>query len=363
MSDRDTDSTRDKKVVGRRNILGLGGTLGAAFAANRLLAACGGDDSFVEGGGDASATDTGAGSTATANDAAADAAAADAAACDAGALGDAGVAWATGGTASMTAKATYPNPFACGAQSTCTVTCELTQGPCYSAQSEVIQDISYGYDGLPLRLYFQVLDESCAPVANATIDVWHVSAVGKYSGDDAVNEDVAFCTGNDTAFTSKLYFRGKQTTDASGVLYFDTCYPGWYSSRTVHIHLTISIGGEAYVTTQLCFDDALDDSIIAAQPTYDTRGARDTTNTTDTVFSASDYGDYQFQTAQMSDGAMLAWKTIIVRKSTSESICGGSSSGGDGGMMGPGGDGGPPGGFDGGLPPGFDGGAPPDGGM
>ena len=339
-----------ESVIGRRNVLGFGTALGAAFAANRLLIACGGGDTFTTVDGDAGAGD-------------AAAAEADAAVCDAGALGDAGVAWATGGTASMTAKATYPNPFACGAQSVCTVTCELTEGPCYDADSVVIQDISYGYDGLPMRLYFQVLDETCAPVANATIDVWHVSPVGKYSGDDTVNEDVSFCTGNDTAFTSALYFRGKQTTDANGVLYFDSCYPGWYSGRTVHIHLTISVAGVAYVTTQLCFDDSLDDSIIAAQPTYDTRGGRDTTNTTDTVFSASDYPDYLFSTAQMSDGAMLAWKTILLRKSTSESICGGSSGDGGGGMMmGPGDGGGPGGpGDGGGPPPGFDGGMPPDG--
>jgi protocatechuate 3,4-dioxygenase beta subunit len=267
---------------------------------------------------------------------------------------DGGVAWATGGTASMTAKASYPNPFASGAPSTCALTCEMTQGPCYSSQSVEIQDISYGYDGLPTRMYFQVVDESCNPVAGAVIDVWHVSPVGKYSGDDAANEDVAFCTGNDSDFTSHLYFRGKQTTDAAGLAYFDSCFPGWYSSRTVHVHLTISIGGAAYVTTQLFFEDALDDEIIDTQPVYDTRGHRDTTNETDTVISASAVGDYLFQTEKMPDGAMLAWKTIVLRSSASETLC--QAPGGSGGTGGPdGGMGGPP--PDGGM-----GGPPPDGG-
>ncbi len=273
-----------------------------------------------------------------------------------GAAADAAVSWATGGTAAMVDKASYPNPFASGAPSTCSLSCEMTQGPCYDSASVEIQDISYGYDGLPLRLYFQVVDETCKPVSGAVIDLWHVSAVGKYSGDDAVNEDISFCTGNDPTFTSHLYFRGKQTTDASGVLFFDTCFPGWYTSRTVHIHLTISIGGQASVTTQLFFEDSLDDEIIDTQPLYDTRGKRDTTNETDTVITVAALPDYLFSTARMSDGAMLAWKTLVVRSSTATASCAITGSGGNGGDGGPGGPGG-----DGGPPPG-DGGPPPDGG-
>jgi len=189
-------------------------------------------------------------------------------------------------------------------------------------------------------MYLQILDESCAPVSGAVVDVWHVSAVGKYSGNDSVNENVAFCTGNDSDFTSHLYFRGKQTTDSKGVVFFDTCFPGWYSGRTIHIHMTVSVGNQAYVTTQLFFADTLSDEIVGSQPLYDTRGARDTTNQNDSVISSSAVGDYLFETAKMTDGAMLASKTLILRTSLSESLCdvlGGSMSGG-----GPGGDGGPP---------------------
>lgn len=329
------ESNESRATVLRRTFL----SLGAAIAAERVLVACSRVSQHGVGASDAGGADAAASSCTTAD-------------IDAGAI-DAG-AWASGGTAAMTDKASYPNPFAsgCNTPTTCAVTCELTQGPCYSDQSVDIQDISYGYGGLPVRMYFQLLDESCKPVSGAVVDVWHVSPVGKYSGDDSVNEDIAFCTDNDTAFTSHLYFRGKQTTDANGVVFFDTCYPGWYSSRTVHVHLTITVGGNAYVTTQLCFDDALDDSIIASQPLYDTRGKRDTTNTTDTVFSVNDYTDYEFAVQRMTDGAMLAWKTIILRSSLSESICGGGSDEGGSSMMG----GGPPGGEGGPM------GAPPEGG-
>lgn len=255
----------------------------------------------------------------------------------------AAAAWATGGTAAMTDKASYPNPFASGVPTVCAPTCAATQGPCWSSAAEVIQDISYGQLGLPVRFYFQIVDETCAPVANALLDIWHVAPTGKYSGDDAANENIGFCTGNDTTYTSALFFRGKQTTDANGICYFDSCYPGWYSGRTIHVHFIATINGQSTLTSQFVFDDALNDDIIGSQAIYSERGARDTTNSNDNVVSSADAAAYSFSTQRMSDGAMLAWKTIVVR--TTSAACELTGSGGGGG--GPG-DGMPPG--DGGMP-------------
>ena len=222
-----------------------------------------------------------------------------------------GGGWATGGTPSMTGKTSYPNPFAGGSTSGCVATGTLTQGPCYDSASVEIQDISYGQDGLPTRIYFQVLDSACNPIAGATVDVWHVAPTGEYSGNDSVNESVAYCTNNDPDYTSHLYFRGKQVTDSTGVVFFDTCFPGWYSGRTIHVHFIITAGSKS-LTSQYLFDDALDDEIIATQPIYNARGNRDTTNTTDAFVSASQYQQFLFQTQRMPDGTMLAWKAIVV---------------------------------------------------
>ena len=265
-----------------------------------------------------------------------------------------GAGWASGGTRAMRAKASYPDPFVAGSASAksaaCKMTCELTEGPCYSSQSEAREDISYGLAGLPMRLCLRVLDERCAPVAGALVDVWHVSPAGKYSGNDAEHEDVGFCTDDDPAYSSKLYFRGKQTTDAAGLVAFDTCFPGWYHGRTVHVHLTLSVGGQRSVTTQLCFDDALTDAIVTAHPDYTggSRGPRDTHNGDDGVFDPRSYADYLVDTARMTDGAMLASKTILVRSSASLPLCGG---GGPGGPRGPGRGRRPPPGFDPSRPP------------
>jgi protocatechuate 3,4-dioxygenase beta subunit len=255
---------------------------------------------------------------------------------------DGATGWATGGTKSMTGN--YPDPFTAGLGTACTLTCAATLGPCYAA-TLTRKDISEGHDGLPVRLAFLVVDEGCAPVPGASLDIWHCAPEGLYSGSDASD----FCTSGNATARAARWFRGVQTTDTAGRADFDTCFPGWYSSRTVHVHFTIRINDVEYVTSQLFFDDALDDEIIDTQPLYDTRGPRDTTNQTDTVISAAEVGSYTFQTARMADGAMLAWKALVIRSSTSEGLC--QVQGGSGG--GPGGDGG--------MPPG-DGGPPPGGG-
>lgn len=279
------------------------------------------------------------------------------------AIHDADVPWASGGTAAMTAAASYPNPFSSGLGAACELYCAATLGPCY-AKTLDRKDISEGQPGLPTRLAFRIVDVDCKPLAGATVDVWHCGPGGLYSGEDASD----FCTTGDATARAARWFRGVQTTDADGRVDFDTCFPGWYSSRTIHVHFTIRVGGAEYVTSQLVFDDALDDEIVASQDLYDARGARDTQNTSDNVVGGeSDLAKFQFETARMSDGAMLAWKTIVVRSSTSDALC---QISGAGGMMGGpgGGPGGPPpaGGFGmmpppGGMmmPPGFDGGAPP----
>lgn len=282
--------SKSSKARGRRSLL----QFSAVAFASGLLARCGGASEDTSSGSDAgtnSGTDAG-----TSSDG-----------------GNSAAGWATGGTAAMTAKASYPDPFVTAAA--CALSCSMTQGPCYDAASAVRQDISDGLPGLPMRLALRILDSNCNPVSGASIDVWHTSAAGKYSGDDTANENVAFCTGNDSAYVSHLYFRGRQTTDASGKAYFDSCFPGWYSSRTIHVHLTIRVGGTAYLTTQLFFTDDLDNSIIGTEPLYDARGSRDTTNASDTVLpkNATTAANYIFDTARMTDGALLAWKTIILR--------------------------------------------------
>jgi protocatechuate 3,4-dioxygenase beta subunit len=84
----------------------------------------------------------------------------------------------------------------------------------------------------------------------------------------------------------KKFLRGYQTTDRQGRAQFTTIYPGWYRGRTVHLHfkLRMQSGGKAYdFTSQLYFDDALTDKVLAAAP-YAARGQRSTRNEQDGIF-------------------------------------------------------------------------------
>ena len=235
-------------------------------------------------------------------------------ACTQGDDTDTGGEWASGGTASM--SGTYPDPFEDDLGTTCAIVCATTLGPCY-AQTLERRDISEGYPGLPVRLAFRVVDDTCTPVEGAVVDIWHTSAAGLYSGDDAIT----FCTTGDADAESHRFFRGTQTTDAAGRCDFDTCFPGWYPGRAIHFHFQVRRGADAYITSQLFFPQAVIDDVFANHPDYVAYGAPSTTNASDGIFPSDDPEPYTLQWARMSDGAMQAWKTIAIRSSLAQASC------------------------------------------
>ncbi|WP_115719710.1 dioxygenase family protein [Gallaecimonas mangrovi] len=224
--------------------------------------------------------------------------------------------WATGGTAAMTAN--FPDDSLFETSSTCTValTGALTQGPCYFT-GQTLQDISEDREGLPMQLCLRVIDSNCDPVESLEIQVWHCDVDGIYSGDTSDAEDggedfnTSFCTDNESAALASQWFRGYQVTDSNGRVNFASCFPGWYSSRTIHIHFKIISNGSEELISQFCFPDALTANICTTQSDYSDRGIQDTTlaSGSDTVYG-SDYEDYLFDWEQNSDGSILVYKTI-----------------------------------------------------
>jgi protocatechuate 3,4-dioxygenase beta subunit len=69
--------------------------------------------------------------------------------------------------------------------------------------------------------------------------------------------NVAFCTGNDTDALAAKWLRGFQTTGADGRAQFDGIFPGWYKSRTPHVHFIVSVNGKKFIS-QFVFDDTTD---------------------------------------------------------------------------------------------------------
>lgn len=225
--------------------------------------------------------------------------------------------WASGGTAAMTAMDGYPDPFAAGV-TTCALFCATTEGPC-TADTIERRDVSEGLLGLPVRLALKIVDaDTCAPVSGAVVEIWHTQRSGVYSGETPGG---SLCAPNDPDAQDHLYFRGTQTTDDAGRVDFDTCYPGWYSGRPIHIHFRVYVGEHSHLTSQLLFPDALTEEIFARHPDYLEFGQPDTLNDEDTVFRVEDLSPYVLDTARMPDGAMLAWKLVAIRSALGDPPC------------------------------------------
>src|SRR5262245_18487814 len=218
--------------------------------------------------------------------------------------------WATGGTASMTDKATYPDPFT-GVADSCALVATTTQGPCTTEDDLLREDVSEGWTGLPVRLALRVVDSSCNPLPGATVKIWHTNLEGSYSGQTPNN---GMCL-KDQAYASQNFHRGIQITDADGTVFFDTCFPGWYRGRAIHIHFQVKDDTRSYRVSQLFFPEDVTQDIFATHPEYSPYGQPDTGFATDGIVAAIPTAERDrliLTVARMTDGAMLASKTVTV---------------------------------------------------
>ncbi len=168
---------------------------------------------------------------------------------------------------------------------TCQITPEETAGP-YPDKLGMLQDSKYlrsditeGKTGVPLTLTLTISNTngSCAPLANADVEIWHCDADGNYSEYTQPGYDG----------TGQTFLRGVQTTDASGQVVFKTIYPGWYQGRVTHIHFQVYVSGKAVKTSQIAFDEAITGEVYATT-NYASHGQSPMTNDQDMVFSDGD---------------------------------------------------------------------------
>jgi protocatechuate 3,4-dioxygenase beta subunit len=162
--------------------------------------------------------------------------------------------------------------------SACAVSPDETAGPypdrtgMASNSAFYRQDITEGKSGLPLTLALTIVNvrNSCAPVANANVEIWQCDAVGTYSEYGSA--------------AGQTFLRGLQTTNANGAVTFRTVYPGWYMGRATHIHLQVYLNGAVVKTTQVAFPETIS-SAVYRTGVYASHGQNSTTNSSDNVFS------------------------------------------------------------------------------
>lgn len=180
----------------------------------------------------------------------------------------------------------------------CMLSTEVTEGPFYVDPKLVRSDITEGRPGLPMTLRLQVVSADCTPVVGARVDVWHCDAGGVYSGVQNLGG------GADTV--GQTFLRGTQPTDTTGVATFQTIFPGWYSGRTTHVHYMVYLDEKTVLTSQIFFDEAVNQAIYDDHEAYARDGARDMLNADDGI--AADAGDGAYAQVKMTepDGAMEA---------------------------------------------------------
>ena len=80
-------------------------------------------------------------------------------------------------------------------------------------------------------------------------------------------------------------------TSETGLVQFATIYPGWYPSRTIHIHFKIRMpmgNNAAYdFTSQMYFDEAISKEVLAMGPYAKTPGTRMIFNDDDHIFNGT----------------------------------------------------------------------------
>jgi len=219
------------------------------------------------------------------------------------AIGAAGAAVAFGCGSSPTSPSTTTGSSTTTGGSTnaaCAVTPSETAGPYPSLADFFRSDVREGKPGTQLSLTIKVVNvnASCAPVANANVEIWHCDATGNYSEYGTQ--------------VRETYLRGIQTTNSNGEVNFTTIYPGWYQGRATHIHVEVMINNNSVKVTQMAFPESINNT-VHIQGAYSTggRGANPTSNAADGIFADSLSSELVTPTGDVSGGYSATFQVGI----------------------------------------------------
>lgn len=171
---------------------------------------------------------------------------------------------------------------------------------------------------------FKILNTNCTPAAGITVEVWHTNCEGLYSGNTAgatylgPNWNVGnICTTNDPMRAPRAkastWHRGSQVTNSEGEVYFRSCFPGWYTGRTNHVHLRCSENGRQLFFTQFAWTDELCREIHVNHPEYSGKPQDTPLSGYDPEFGGPNRGtDMILDVKKLSDGSMLSSKIVTM---------------------------------------------------
>lgn len=202
---------------------------------------------------------------------------------------------------SMLSAATENTEVAC----TATVTEMEGPFPTLKPATMIKNDITSDRTGIPFTINITInnLKSSCSPLQGAIVDIWQCDKDGYYSeyGNNVFQA---------ADFKAYHFLRGRQVTDASGLVTFKSIFPGWYNGRATHLHVHIyDPSGKSLLVTQIAFPESTNSAVVhvnnAAAYGYTKGMAGYTYNAADGVFSDGVGSETATVTGSVANGYIL----------------------------------------------------------
>ncbi|KAI0130345.1 Intradiol ring-cleavage dioxygenase [Xylariales sp. AK1849] len=208
---------------------------------------------------------------------------------------------------------------------TCVLAPDTIFGP-YGVDGEIIRhdlrEASTGQEGFDLFLDIGVIDiETCEPLPQAALTIWGCNATGTYSGYTGIDPDTVeimdgWTMRTDGTTDDETFLRGIQVTDDEGMAEFLTLFPGYYASRTTHVHVTVQsniTNGTGYSKSaiqhigQIFFEEDLLTSVYELSP-YSEHSETLTrvVNSEDSIYSVANADGYSAMISIEKIGASYA---------------------------------------------------------
>lgn len=199
----------------------------------------------------------------------------------------------------------------------CTGTVTETAGPFPTINPASLATANIVGDRIGVAFTVNILVKGiadCNPVQGIIVDIWHCDKDGYYSQYGGTQMQTV-------DYTGKTFLRGRQVTDANGLVSFTSIFPGWYTSRATHIHVHMyTSDGQSLLISQIAFPEGTGSAVstvnAATQYGYTKGMTGYTYNSSDNVFSDGTSTEMSTITGTLAGGYALDWTAYVNAAST-----------------------------------------------
>ncbi|KAK1709862.1 Intradiol ring-cleavage dioxygenase [Colletotrichum lupini] len=179
----------------------------------------------------------------------------------------------------------------------------------YGVDGELVRhDLRETQSGIDFYLDIGIIDvETCEPLEGASASIWACNATGSYASFTGIDPDTSelldgWSKRSDGTTDDETFLRGIQVSDEAGMIEFLTKFPGYYTSRSTHIHVAVQANASDGVgfsqsalqhVGQLFFEEDLLSQVYAVSPySAHLETLNRTTNAEDSVLSSASEDGY-----------------------------------------------------------------------